>query len=205
MSKDNFVKSYYKQTNNLLTNDKFLLNEDEIPEYRISILKCFQKEILRYVLADMDTILSQCESPIEELLAGALIIIGYENIGVIHILPKYEQFKFGNGLDTLVIWPQFQIGDYRVDFYIELWDGYERSWRGKGFAAKLIVECDGHDYHEKTKEQAQKDKERDRILQSCGYQIFRFTGAEIWKDSFKCASSVLDYLINKNKEMAKSK
>ncbi|MDQ3254286.1 MAG: endonuclease domain-containing protein [Acidobacteriota bacterium] len=51
----------------------------------------------------------------------------------------------------------------------------------------LIVECDGHDFHEKRKEQAAKDKRRDRILQSLGYRVFRFTGSEIHNDAIACA------------------
>ena len=43
----------------------------------------------------------------------------------------------------------------------------------------IVVELDGHDFHEKTKEQAQKDKDRDRSLTRAGYKIMRFTGSEI--------------------------
>ena len=45
----------------------------------------------------------------------------------------------------------------------------------------MAIECDGHDFHEKTKEQAQRDKEKDRILQANGWLIARFTGSEIYK------------------------
>ncbi len=51
----------------------------------------------------------------------------------------------------------------------------------------LILECDGHDFHEKTKEQAAKDKRRDRELQHLGYRVFRFTGSEIHNDAIACA------------------
>ncbi|OCA85252.1 endonuclease domain-containing protein [Pseudobacillus wudalianchiensis] len=59
---------------------------------------------------------------------------------------------------------------------------------------QLIVECDGHDFHEKTKAQAQRDKKRDRDLQIAGYRIIRFSGSEIFKDPYGCAKEVTDFL-----------
>ncbi|MBA2502348.1 MAG: DUF559 domain-containing protein [Pyrinomonadaceae bacterium] len=59
---------------------------------------------------------------------------------------------------------------------------------------KIIVECDGHDFHEKTKVQAAHDKRRDRILQSLGYKVFRFTGSEIHNNAISCALEVFDCL-----------
>ena len=49
----------------------------------------------------------------------------------------------------------------------------------------IAVECDGHEFHEKTKQQAARDKARDRD---------RFTGSEIWKDPGACADEVLVHL-----------
>lgn len=54
----------------------------------------------------------------------------------------------------------------------------------------IAVECDGHDFHEKTKEQAAADKARDRELVAAGITVLRFTGSEIWKDEEKCAQEV---------------
>lgn len=47
---------------------------------------------------------------------------------------------------------------------------------------QIVVELDGHNFHEKTKEQAEKDKKRDRVLQSFDYLVARFTGSEIYRD-----------------------
>lgn len=59
---------------------------------------------------------------------------------------------------------------------------------GKG----VIVEFDGHDFHERTKEQAEHDKKRDRKLTSLGYQILRFTGREVWRDPMACAMEAIE-------------
>jgi very-short-patch-repair endonuclease len=86
--------------------------------------------------------------------------------------------------------PQFQllpfacqvpIGEYRVDFAMLV--AAEPQYL-------LVIECDGHEFHERTKEQAQRDKARDRALQSQNLKIFRFTGSEIWCDPIACAREV---------------
>ncbi len=56
------------------------------------------------------------------------------------------------------------------------------------------MECDGHDFHERTKEQAQRDKARDRDLQMAGWQIARFTGAEIARSPQKVADKVYEFI-----------
>jgi len=65
---------------------------------------------------------------------------------------------------------QVPISKYRVDFLLST------------SAKKVVVECDGHDYHERTKQQARRDKQRDRELTKCGYTVLRFTGSEIWEN-----------------------
>lgn len=72
---------------------------------------------------------------------------------------------------------QSKIGNYRVDF----------SFESNG--TKIVVELDGHDYH-KTKEQRTIDAKRDRYLTGNGWQVFRFTGSEIFSDVKKCVDEV---------------
>jgi very-short-patch-repair endonuclease len=90
--------------------------------------------------------------------------------------------------------PQKQIGKYRADFAISS-AGNEEMETGLGETpmahVRLIVEADGHDFHERTKEQAQRDKQRDRELQRLGWKVIRFTGSEIWKDAAGCAREVM--------------
>jgi hypothetical protein len=54
------------------------------------------------------------------------------------------------------------------------------------FATKVIVELDGHDFHERTPGQAQSDKSRDRELQSMGWHVLRFTGREVLRHPAAC-------------------
>jgi very-short-patch-repair endonuclease len=93
-------------------------------------------------------------------------------------------------ITTLLVRPQAQLEDWRVDFLIHALDWRDRrklKWR------RLIVECDGHDFHERTKEQAKRDRSRDRTAHLEGYDCFRFTGSEIWKDPWGCAEHITDW------------
>lgn len=57
----------------------------------------------------------------------------------------------------------------------------------------LCVELDGHDFHERSKAQAAKDKSADRILQRAGFPVFRFTGSEVWRDAAACVAEMLSF------------
>lgn len=60
----------------------------------------------------------------------------------------------------------------------------------------VAVECDGHDFHEKTKEQAIRDKKRDRDFIAAGVPVLHFTGREIWRDPSRCVGEIGDFLVN---------
>lgn len=85
-----------------------------------------------------------------------------------------------------IVAPQFPIAEYRVDFCL-LFCGDDAD-----VAFHLVVECDGHEWHERTPRQAGRDKARDRAIQAAGFQVLRFTGSEIWADALKCASEVFN-------------
>ena len=138
----------------------------------------------------VETITSRCESPIERLLMAAL----YENdrVGppILHYMGSSdlpERPAFGN---TAFVHTQAKLGKYRADIAImdATLSKNPDKWR------LMIVECDGHDFHERTKEQARKDKARDRYFQSRGYKVLHFTGSEIWADPDACAQEVLNEL-----------
>jgi very-short-patch-repair endonuclease len=88
----------------------------------------------------------------------------------------------------ITAWPQQQILEYRVDFLV-----VARLTEG-GPLHQIVVECDGHDFHERTKEQAARDRRRDRDLTAAGYKVFRFTGSEIFRNPKACVSEIRDFL-----------
>lgn len=79
---------------------------------------------------------------------------------------------------------QAVIGWYRVDFLFGVPgpDGKEK---------RLVVEVDGHDFHERTKEQAAKDKARDRYMVDEGIEVRRYTGSEVWANPFGVAEEII--------------
>jgi hypothetical protein len=92
----------------------------------------------------------------------------------------------------------YQPGD--VDFEIDLFlylDCFLIEMERGGhirYPFYIGVECDGHDYHERTKQQAQKDKSKDRILRVKGLDIIRFTGSEITRNPDECVKEIDDIL-----------
>lgn len=55
---------------------------------------------------------------------------------------------------------------------------------------RLVVEIDGHDFHEKTRNQVAKDKARERAIVKAGYTVLRFTGSEVVRNPRKCVEEV---------------
>ena len=132
-------------------------------------------------------------SPIEEAMILALCTVGLYSYYGVKINGAHTEC-LGAYSDSapyvLIITPQFKVGRYRADFLITVRD----RW-GDGDAyidGSLLIECDGHDFHEKTKDQAKRDKKRDRELQSAGFEVHHFTGSEIWEDPVACAREAID-------------
>ena len=81
-----------------------------------------------------------------------------------------------------IVLRELPVDQYRLDFAVI--GGCVSTWR-------IAVECDGHNYHERTKEQAAHDRRRDRHLQRHGWHVMRFTGSEIFRDVRGCVAEVL--------------
>jgi very-short-patch-repair endonuclease len=83
---------------------------------------------------------------------------------------------------------QHKVENYIIDFAFKHYD------------FKLAIELDGHDYH-KTKKQRTYDAKRARKLSELGWEVIRFTGSEIFKDSLGCALEVKKIIYNKTGEV----
>lgn len=145
------------------------------------------------------------DTPIEQLFVAALVMAPIaeqrEFSGVITVddVGAAERVRNEHNKNCLILENQVQLDNWRVDFVISAWtDG--TVWTpgvgrqdGKPRWRKLIIECDGHDYHERTKEQAAKDRSRDRSVTGFGCEIFRFTGSELWRNPLGCADQVYEW------------
>lgn len=83
---------------------------------------------------------------------------------------------------------QAKIGKYRVDFLLTQ----------KGIGPKnyqpVVVELDGHAFHDKDKHQRSYEKARDRFLVRSGYRVLHFTGSDVVKDPFAVSYEALELL-----------
>lgn len=120
------------------------------------------------------------ESPIEQIFITA-----------------FELYIMFNKKKDIVLFSQKEIKangkKYIVDFYFEE-DEYVNKFNTD---KKIIIECDGYEFHQKTKEQVQKDNEREYNLKMAGYEILRFSGTQIYNNPFKCAEDTYNYIIKR--------
>lgn len=77
--------------------------------------------------------------------------------------------------------PDVMVGGYRFDFVM-------RYFGNDVFG----VECDGHEWHERTRQQASYDRARDRALLKLGLPTVRFTGSDIHRDAEQCALELIE-------------
>lgn len=130
-------------------------------------MEIWEKWKARFFVAQLDyfkylvACAEEFESPIERIA----------HLSLTQLCVSYGAFNY-------TIYPQAEILSYRVDFLVVYGD------------KQIVIECDGHEFHEKTKAQASKDKKRDRELQKAGYIVFRYSGSDLNKDPEKICYDV---------------
>lgn len=133
-----------------------------------------------------------CQSPIERLLLSEFLFGGCERGDHFFRIrwSKHPYVTRWNGnfskFQGVFFDMQEPVGDFRADFLF--------TCIVKGNARRIAVECDGHDFHERTKEQAARDRRRDRAFQHMGIPILRFTGSELYRDVTACSIEVESFL-----------
>lgn len=76
---------------------------------------------------------------------------------------------------------------YRLDFALLPKDGLAKRAAAVGVAVpKIAVELDGHEWHERTREQVVDRNERDRALQADGWTVLHYSGSELHRDPESC-------------------
>jgi len=156
-------------------------------------------EVIENFSGLLDDFLNETQSPIEKLFA--LKIINNQDAFYVRYRIKELPFEYHNEgkefveMETvidfysniLLLIPQFKVQQYHtIDFLLYL----------PKYDIKIAVECDGHDFHEKTKEQAKRDKRRDRWLVVNDFYVFRYSGSEIYEKGNKFSWEIEGFLIN---------
>ena len=153
-------------------------------EFFESAMRVAARRRMEHVRYEAELLVSLCKSPIEQKLAASLFATDAATLCFSAVLTVEGPEGGGHGF---YVWPQMPVLNYRADFGL-IFLAHTGKYR-------LVVECDGHDFHEKTKEQAAHDKARDRAFLDAGWPVMRFTGSEIHRDSLKCADQAGDFLM----------
>ena len=120
-------------------------------------------------------------TPLSEILKNVdLPIADFQNLGKCES-PIETRLAKALRFWGVVVQVQRPIGPYRADIYIEM-DG-----------KKIVVECDGVDYHS-SYEQREHDHKRDKYMEEKGYMVIRFTGSAINKRLEECIIRVIEEL-----------
>lgn len=127
-------------------------------------------------------------SPIEDLFFIAINVMCEAK--AIEVWPEYvmdehtKELRLGTGL---YIYPQHKVDRYRVDFLFKY-----VTWKRE---EQVVVELDGHDFHDKDKVQRAYEKRRDRFMVAHGLRVLHFTGSEVVADPYRAAFETLDVLV----------
>jgi very-short-patch-repair endonuclease len=157
--------------------------EEQVERVTASLLEDFKGSV-RY---DALVLSRVCESPIEVQLGCAILA-----------QDRIDQIMRGNGMilcgpkeindyrdDLWLLVPQYEWEGYRIDFAVRV-PRYRFKW--------VFIECDGHNFHERTKEQAANDRQKDRLIQASGIPVLRFTGSEIYRSPSECGNAFFEFL-----------
>lgn len=111
-------------------------------------------------------------SPIEEGLVHGLLVISMTDPAFRFV----DLWSFRSETEYRVsIHVQHPIDKYRADFALHL----TAESGGRMLSEWFAIECDGYEFHHKTREQVTRDKARERVITSKGFRVLRFSGTEI--------------------------
>lgn len=161
--------------------------EFDVQEMSARLITTLEPNITAMVMYSTLMLRHMCESPIEVALGAAFLVADRlyylrPNLGVTLAWASDEK---SYRADAVLLIPQFPWNGYRIDFALRV-PQYRCGY--------IFIECDGHDFHERTKEQAARDRAKDRLIQQAGYPILRFTGSEIYRNTGNCADQIFDFV-----------
>lgn len=141
------------------------------------------------------------ESPIEQLFYSALMAVckvsSFEDHTLVGVsLPdRWPEPKECGG--HVFCFPQAPIGKYRADYVLFACDGPHPT--------PVVVEIDGHDWHDRDEKQRRYEKRRDRFMQSKGFKVARYTGSEVHADPYAAATDALNLSVGSDDEFVTPK
>jgi very-short-patch-repair endonuclease len=162
--------------------------------HRVALRTAVKRQVA-FISNDLEMAAMICQSPPERAVLYALAIIAWDWAdGVLLRVKGNASGLIASRFVMVEIEPQAQLGVDRVDFLITM---KIRPLTGASKRSQLVVECDGHDWHERTGEQAKKDRTRDRRLQALDLAVFRYTGSDAWEHVFGAAKEAIEELAHR--------
>jgi very-short-patch-repair endonuclease len=134
------------------------------------------------------SVLQRCESPIEKTLAHALAKSGFYPMATPYRFEDLRARVTASDGAVLFLWSQEPMLRYRVDFLLVSYNAATDHCR------RLVVECDGHDYHTPFAAQ-RRDEARDRELRPHVFGIIHLSGAEIMRNPAAIAGRLVTMLV----------
>lgn len=135
------------------------------------VTRPYADNLWKYSIIDFDT--SVCKSPIEQILYFAYEIYHADHNTCDVSLEPQHPIVAESGK---TYYPDFILYNYNIGMYLP-----------------ILIECDGHEYHQKTKAQVKRDNERDYDLKMAGYEVLHFSGSQIYNDPMKCTEDIYRY------------
>lgn len=93
---------------------------------------------------------------------------------------------------------QVRIGKYFADFTVSGFDHFVNDCHFNATHLEIIssllpryaIEIDGFEWHDRTPEQAEKERKRARFIQSQGYTVLRFAAREVLRNPNECVREI---------------
>lgn len=160
-------------------------------------LEAMAKAMLRSKLEQLcRAVMHDFGSPIEELFFYGLVFAAWREGMDVEIETPHSQsvrLSIDHNYELLRVTPQAKVDNYRVDFRIEARFGPLVGTNDIA-SAVVAVELDGHDFHEKTKQQVRRDKQRERHIAGTGLPVVRFAGSEVFESPYDRAEWLLAHI-----------
>lgn len=139
-------------------------------------------------LQEYDTEFKKVQSPLEGAYLVSLLKENFTNSIVGWLLDRYGY--------QLNIESQHEVHYHDTKYYPNFCLSIVDTNREKTIY-QIFVEIDGHEFHEKTKEQVRHDNLRERhLLEYCDC-VVRFSGSEVYDDPDECAYETFELLSKK--------
>lgn len=136
----------------------------------------------------MNEIETKFSETLNAVLERGFIIVQDQRLEV-EQAEEYYYIRFNNKL------LEFTISAQSKD---EIFEGYIPDFAIyiNNLVSGFVIEIDGHEWHEKTKEQVRADKEKDRAYLKNGFIPIRFAGSEVYHNAKRCVDEVFEIIIS---------